>query len=47
MSEVISDKEYIKMVALGEHKSSRVEHAKKSILCMAESIEVREGALND
>lgn len=47
MSEVISDKEYIKMVVLGEHKSSHVEHAQKSILYIAESIEVREGVLND
>lgn len=47
MSEVISDKEYIKNVVLGEHKSSCAEHSQKSILCIAESIEVREEALND
>lgn len=47
MSEIISDKEYMKMVVRGEHKISHAEHAQKSILCRAESIEVREGALND
>lgn len=47
MSEVISDKEYIKNVVLGERKSSCAEHTQKSILCRAESIEVREGVLND
>lgn len=47
MSKIISDKEYIKMIVRGEHKSSSVEVTAKSIMCSAESIEIRGGALND
>lgn len=47
MSEVVSDKDYIRMVVLGEHKSSCAEFTPKSIKYSAENIEIKEGLLND
>lgn len=47
MSEVISDKDYIRMVVRGERKSSCVEFAPESIKYRAENIEIKEGLLND
>lgn len=47
MSEVISDKDYIRMVVRGEHKSSCVEFAPELIKYSAENIEIKEGLLND
>lgn len=47
MSEVISDKEYIKMIVRGEHKSSHIEVTPKSIFCSVESAKILEEAPND
>lgn len=47
MSEIISDKDYIRMVVCGEHKSSCVEFTPELIKCSVENIEIREGMLND
>ncbi len=47
MSEVISDKDYIRMVVRGDHKNSCVEFAPESIKYSAENIEIKEGLLND
>lgn len=47
MSEVISDKDYIRMVARGEHKSSCAEFTPELIKCSVENIEIKEGFLND
>lgn len=47
MSEVISDKDYIRMVVRREHKSSCAEFTPELIKCSAENIEIKEGLLND
>lgn len=47
MSEIISDKDYIRMTVRGEHKSSCVEFVPESIKCSVENIEINEGMPND
>lgn len=46
MREIISDKDYIRMVTQGERKSSCVEFAPKSVKCSAEAIDIKDQELN-